>query len=164
NMIVSLNDLVVIVVRVGQHRRSAVDRCDTPLKSSHVLRAVEVMKFVQFLSGFQFFLGFRGERGDPSVLGVGDYGITLICHNLFGVLLKGRIVVPHFIWFLDRLAIRGQGSISRTLLDSLGLLVCEKLPAGKGRRSFQRNRRIIRPESSQIRVPIRQPWYSPLGR
>jgi hypothetical protein len=123
DMIVSLNDLVVIIVGVGQHRRSAVNRRDAPLKSSQVLRAVEIMKSVQLSIGSTFFWasGVRVESFRPRVR---DDGITLICHNPFGVLLKGGIVVPYFIWPLDRLPICGLRSRSRTLFKVLSLVVC----------------------------------------
>ena|SRR5258708_3320441 len=83
DMIVSLNYLVVIVVGRGQHRRSTGTHRDTPLKSSHVLRAIVIMKAVVLLIGFKLPPGFRRERRKPSVLGVRYDGSTLVWQDLF---------------------------------------------------------------------------------
>src|SRR6266699_1806259 len=117
-MIVSLNDLIVIVVERGQHGRSAGNPSDTPLDRSHVLRAiVEMMAMVLFI-GFKFPLGFRCERRHSSILGVRNDRITFVCHEESRVTVrKGRIVTPYFIWPLDRLAITGLPTCYRSLFE-----------------------------------------------
>src|SRR6266481_1226972 len=77
-MIVGLNDLIVIVVERGQHRRSAGNPCDTPLDGSHVFRAIVNMMAMVLSIGFKFPLGFRCERRHSSILGIRNDGSALV--------------------------------------------------------------------------------------
>src|SRR6266446_604496 len=131
DMIVSLNDLIVIVVERRQHRRSAGNPGDTPLAGSHVFRAIAIMTAVVLSVGFKFPLGFRRERRNCSVLGVRDDGSTLVWQDLLVCLQKCRVIVSTLpasivIRYLlrDRGGIRPYGTLSGSAILLIPLLPC----------------------------------------
>src|SRR6266705_4789968 len=121
-MIVGLNDLIVIVVERGQHRRSASNPRDTPLDGGHVLRAIVNMMAMILSIGFKFPLSFRRERRHSSILGVRDDGSALVWQGRPSVLFKRGVVIPYFTWPLRRLAVGCLYSFSRSLFKSLGFV------------------------------------------
>src|SRR5207249_10865367 len=122
-MIVGLNDLLVVVVEGGQHRRSAADPGYASLDGGHVFRSIVSVLLVVRLISFKFLLGFRRQRRHSSVLGVCDDGSTPVWQGPLGVFLKHRIVVPYLTRPLGRLAIRGLGSLTRISFQDPGFVV-----------------------------------------